>query len=381
MCGLAGLIGESKKPNLSYDLITKLFDKSEIRGIDASGFWATEIGNAGKVLYHKEPVKSSDFVKKDVWKQIAKHQIDLLLVHARGASRGFGDPNCNINNHPFTSSDKSLALIHNGKIEDYEYKSLRQKYEVKSECDSEIILRILENQTDNKSEFKDYEYPNRIAGIKEIFSLINDGHMAVAAGERLIDGSRLLWIFRNKYRPLWVIDLRELLGQVFFISEPNIWDEALSEINNKQLIKSQKLIEIPHEEIWFFKITEQNRHPLKVQRFEVSKSEDLEPWTYDGVYNQIQDKSEAFEIVSSLTETDEIIGKKKTYTPEIFYEDSYIKDLDNKCDLLKERIDSIQITVQQLNQEQSMSRMDFEQLLEMLDQQKKQLDEIEHLLR
>ena len=61
MCGLAGYIGSSKKPKISYELATALFDSLEIRGMDASGIWGTEPGN-GSIIYHKEPVNSSRFI-------------------------------------------------------------------------------------------------------------------------------------------------------------------------------------------------------------------------------------------------------------------------------------------------------------------------------
>jgi hypothetical protein len=44
--------------------------------------------------------------------------------------------------------------------------------------------------------------------------------------------------------------VREALGQIFFVSDPNIWDAAVAECkNNKSIIKSQKLIELPEDEI------------------------------------------------------------------------------------------------------------------------------------
>ena len=67
MCGIAGYIGKSKRPKFTYDLITGIFDKLEARGLDASGVYGTEFGEYGKVIYHKEPTRSSDFVKQDFW--------------------------------------------------------------------------------------------------------------------------------------------------------------------------------------------------------------------------------------------------------------------------------------------------------------------------
>lgn len=353
-----------------------LLTKSEARGTDAAGFWATEIGNDGKILYHKEPVSSSHFVKNDIWKQAGNCPLDMLLAHARGASKGSGVPSCNINNHPFLNSDKSLALIHNGKVEDYEYHALIQKYEVKSKCDSEIILRILEAAKENP------DYPRRISGILDVFSLINYGHMACAVGERISDGTRFLWLFRNKHRPLWIVDLRNYLGQVFFVSEPNIWKESVSELkHSKHIFKSQKLIEIPSEEIWLFTIDIANRHPTGVQRFEISKESSI-PWVFDGEYHKILHKNQDNEIITNLSENDDLICKKQTKTPPLeVYNPLSIIDLETKCKKIKDSIDSIYIAAQQALEESSLSNADFEQLLDLLDSQDRSLVEMESLLR
>ena len=42
MCGLFGFIGDSNNPDLTKDLSTHLFVKTQIRGTDASGFYCAE---------------------------------------------------------------------------------------------------------------------------------------------------------------------------------------------------------------------------------------------------------------------------------------------------------------------------------------------------
>jgi predicted glutamine amidotransferase len=304
MCGITGFIGHSKNPNLSHQLITRLFEKSERRGVDASGYWATEIGKDGRVFYHKEPVRSSQFVKSAPWELVGDQELDLLLVHARGASKGVGEPSNNINNHPFTSFDRSIALIHNGRVDDCEYKALLKKYKVTSECDSEILLRIFEAAENcSLDALGGVEMPHRIAGIRDIFSFINSGHMAVAIGERRTDGSRVMWIFRNKHRPLWVVDMREELGQVFFVSEPSIWESAVA-ICDHRLRFSHKLIELPTEEIWQFKTTED--WP-EVKKYVVGK-ELVRKWEFDGEQCEPIRREPTFEVVTDLDEQDRVFA-------------------------------------------------------------------------
>lgn len=239
ICGIAGYIGSSKNINVSFYLITKLLECSESRGQDASGYWAVEKGENGRVFYNKMPIKASLFVDEDCWKLISKIDIDLFLTHARGASPGYGNPAINENNHPFVNEDKSVALVHNGKLNDVEYVFLKNDYHPVTECDSEMILKI-------------FEIHNNLDGIKDIFSLLGEGHMAVAIGQKQLK-NRNLWLFRNKHRPLWLVDVRDFLGQVFFVSDPNFWQEAVKDAPYaKQIKRCQKLVEIKPEEVWLF---------------------------------------------------------------------------------------------------------------------------------
>ena len=267
MCGISGYIGKSKNQSITHDLITRVFSRTESRGTDAAGFWGTS--SCGKIFYYKEPVRSSALVKMGVWRQLKSQSLDLLLVHARAASQG--EPQINKNNHPFISANKETSLIHNGRIPEFD--SLKQMFQVISDCDSEVLLRIIEagdfyNENDVFKEFAELpiKIGRRMMGIRDVFSLITQGHMAVAVGQRS-QAERNLWLFRNQFRSLWVIDLRESLGQVFFCSTPDIWQDAL--LNCGFNLKEQKLIELPPEEVWHFSANDER--PANVSRYKVCK--------------------------------------------------------------------------------------------------------------
>lgn len=282
MCGISGFIGKSKNPAVSYQLLTKLFEKTEVRGIDASGFWAVESGVNGKVYFHKEPVKAPQFIKKDIWRRLSKVDMDLAVVHCRQASQG--QPANNKNNHPFVSHNRRLALVHNGKINGGEYDALKKLYEVTSDCDSEVLLRIIEGPL-NPVEIPgcDDHHSRRLEGVREIYSLLNHSHMAVAIGERFDDGRRTLILFRNQYRPIWAADMRGTLGQVFFVSTPDIWNAAVHECKAvaAHLGRQQKLSEIPPEEVWSFQVAS-GGHCDGVQRYSVARTGRIRPWSYSG---------------------------------------------------------------------------------------------------
>lgn len=356
--------------------MTKLFEKSESRGIDASGFYATEKGSDGVVVYHKEPTRTREFVKKNVWKDLSKYDCNMILCHARGASKGVGEPSINSNNHPFISQDKSLCLIHNGRVDDVEYNSLKQKYIVKSNCDSEILLRILENSS--FIEKPDEVMPPEItSGIMNVFSLINEGHMAVAVGKRGNNGERWLWLFRNMYRPLWVVDTRDSLGQLFFISEPSIWEDALRECSTlKGFSRSQKLIEIPEGQIWCFKIDSESIHANSFLKYEVIKSE-IKPWLFDGIKHEIKQVDTSIKFISELDEFDRL---KKTESQIVIPSNLRLDVLDRKCDQIIDVVNNIRQYAEQLAQENSITSLEFEELLADLESKRKELEEISSII-
>lgn len=246
MCGIAGNLGISKDPELSFKIATNVFRELEARGKDAAGFWGTNQVN--DVIFHKQPIRSSELIRTKKWGEVNEFNPNLLLLHARAASKDVGIPSENSNNHPFTNEDKSLCLIHNGRIPEFDL--LKKAFPVFSDCDSEILLRIIEAAE------------NRMRGIERIFSFINHGHMAVALGEMMID-SRHLWLFRNRHRLLCAIDLQEFLGQIWFCSTIEIWEKA-----TYGLIKKQRYTTIPSKEVWHLQCDEDNKKQF--QRFKVT---------------------------------------------------------------------------------------------------------------
>lgn len=319
MCGIAGFIGESKLPDVSFQLINKLFEHLEVRGKDAAGFWGTQAGD-GKTLYHKEPGRPSAFVKKQVWKDVSKLNPNVLLVHAREASQGVGLPSTNKNNHPFVNSDLSVGLCHNGRIPQNVYEELVKKYEVRTNCDSELLLRIFESghlyeAQDIETEFseEDATIASRLMGLRDIWSSVFRAHMAVAIGERLSEGGRRLWLFRNDYRTLWVADARDQLGQIFFVSTPEIWQAAIFDCPAAWQVLSKSKVpkyDLTPEEIWCFEINKER--PIVTDegfhKFVVEQSGEYEPWKPDGKKIAAGKINLSGDVYTELDENEEIKG-------------------------------------------------------------------------
>lgn len=318
MCGIAGFIGLSKKPKASYEIMTSLFDFLEIRGIDASGVWATEAGENGKVYYQKESIKSSEFVAKKFWKDLQAPKLNLLIAHARATSKGGGHAFVNSNNHPFVSLDRRIGMVHNGTLDEATF--LSKKYQCFSKTDSEVILRIFENGIKEKVEIGEIssKMAHRLAGIRDIWSVITKGAMAVAIGEREESSERNLFLFRNEQRPLWIADLRDSLGQIFFFSSPDVWYQAMFDCSESvsKAIKNQKIIEIPSNEVWVLSVDDKNPQIQTEQfyRFKIDVQESGIDWGEE--YFKIQPAKSK---ISVVTELDDHEMLKSSATKMVYY--------------------------------------------------------------
>lgn len=344
-----------------------MLERSEIRGVDASGYWGVD--KLGEVYYHKEPTRSGLFVRKAVWSALRDRQTDVMIVHARGASKGVGLPSDNGNNHPFTSSDRSLALVHNGRIDDCEYSVLKKKYAVKTDCDSEILIRIIQAAEADQSR-------NRLGGISDVFGLINHGHMAVAVAERVSADERSLWLFRNQHRPLWLVDLRSQLGQIFFMSEPAIWQEALSSCPiAKSAIDSVKVVELPPYEIWEFNIDQSQRVCSHVVRYMVQKGKER-PWEMQGPIVPLRQVDPPF-LVHTMLDDDDLIDQER------YSCDSGLRLdlLNDRCDSLIDAVNDVRQASEAMTQDGLLSKDGFDCIVSSLDGKLRELEELVSLAR
>lgn len=130
MCGIVGYKGKK----ISVKLIVDTLKLLEYRGYDSSGIAFKN----GSILEIK---KNEGKVEKlyEVLNFDGDVQSELMVAHTRWATHGI--PN-DVNAHPHVSG--SLALVHNGIIENYkEVKDRLKGYEFKSETDSEVIVHLI----------------------------------------------------------------------------------------------------------------------------------------------------------------------------------------------------------------------------------------------
>jgi len=133
MCGIFGYVGGKFSPDVLVDGIRRL----EYRGYDSWGIAA----NVNNQLYiHKAPGK----IAGDLPEDFPDSGLTCGIAHTRWATHGAPTAQ---NAHPHTNDSGTLAIVHNGIIENY--KSLKQKLEklghnFKSETDSEVIAHLVE---------------------------------------------------------------------------------------------------------------------------------------------------------------------------------------------------------------------------------------------
>ena len=133
MCGIVGYIGSKEAANLVVEGLKML----EYRGYDSAGIAVIDNHN---LTISKRKGKVSDLEKQ---LDYSKLHGTLAIGHTRWATHGA--PN-DVNAHPHTDSSGSIALIHNGIIENYSLiksQLAERGYSFTSDTDSEVLAVLI----------------------------------------------------------------------------------------------------------------------------------------------------------------------------------------------------------------------------------------------
>ncbi|MDO5820739.1 MAG: glutamine--fructose-6-phosphate transaminase (isomerizing) [Methanobrevibacter sp.] len=135
MCGIVGcVLKEKKAAPILLDSISKL----EYRGYDSVGI-ATAVDK--KINLKKDAGKIKEVDKKLDLKDM---EGSFGIAHVRWATHG--DPN-KTNSHPHLNMDRTIAVVHNGIIEnsaEIKEELIGEGYKFKSETDTEVIPHLLD---------------------------------------------------------------------------------------------------------------------------------------------------------------------------------------------------------------------------------------------
>ncbi len=134
MCGIVGYIG----PRDAYPILIKGLKRLEYRGYDSAGIALSN----GDLRLFKNIGRVKDLEASIVGENKTGN---IGIGHTRWATHG--EPN-QINAHPHYSQHKTLAMIHNGIIENYA--SLREEMQSRghdfiSETDTEVLIHLIED--------------------------------------------------------------------------------------------------------------------------------------------------------------------------------------------------------------------------------------------
>lgn len=133
MCGIFGYIG----PKNPLETVLEGLKKLEYRGYDSAGLAGIKDGE----LYHWKEVGKVYELEKDI--RAHPKDLDIAIAQTRWATHGGVTK---LNAHPHLSNSNTIALVHNGIIENYA--SLRESllnegYHFLSETDTEVIVHLI----------------------------------------------------------------------------------------------------------------------------------------------------------------------------------------------------------------------------------------------
>jgi glucosamine--fructose-6-phosphate aminotransferase (isomerizing) len=178
MCGIFAYKGE--KTNAA-ELVINGLKKLEYRGYDS---WGVAFKSDHKINIYKEVGKIGEFDVSTLREKInVPIESQMAMGHSRWATHG-GVTKANA--HPHYSQDESIAIVHNGIIENFSElrKELQEKgYEFRSETDTEVVAHLIQ----------EYKSLGHIEAIKKALSRLH-GRYAIlvlcAEDNRLIAARR-----------------------------------------------------------------------------------------------------------------------------------------------------------------------------------------------
>ena len=176
MCGIVGYIGHSSAPEIIVNGLRRL----EYRGYDSAGL---VILDGGRLRIHRRPGKVADLAALLATAPLSGR---VGLGHTRWATHGAPSE---ANAHPHVDCSGSLAVVHNGIIENYlplKQRLLLAGHEFRSQTDTEVIAHLLEEHLADGRDLME-----AVRGVlRELRGAYALGVVSTAAPDRLIVAKR-----------------------------------------------------------------------------------------------------------------------------------------------------------------------------------------------
>ncbi len=293
MCGIVGYIGTNNAVPYLIEGLSKL----EYRGYDSAGI-AVNVGNQLQIFKSKGRLKNLESI------------IDMNLPsvvgigHTRWATHGAPS---DINAHPHANQNQTIAVIHNGIIENYmeikEWLIKDKNIVFKSETDSEVIAHLI-----------DYYYTGDL--LDALYKAVDRMHGAYAIGVISKDEPNRLVAVR-KDSPL-IVGLGE--NENFIASDI---PALLKYTRNMLLIENDEFVDLTKDGVTIYNSLKQ---PVKRDVYEVTwdidsaEKEGFEHFTLKEIFEQPKGVRET--LLRRLNAENEIVLEGVSLTTDI------LKDID-----------------------------------------------------
>jgi glucosamine--fructose-6-phosphate aminotransferase (isomerizing) len=176
MCGIVGYIGHSSAPEIIVNGLRRL----EYRGYDSAGLVVLD---GGRLRIHRRPGKVADLAALLATAPLSGR---VGLGHTRWATHGAPSV---ANAHPHVDCSGSLAVVHNGIVENYlllKQRLLLAGHEFRSQTDTEVIAHLLEEHLADGRDLME-----AVRGVlRELRGAYALGVVSTAAPDRLIVAKR-----------------------------------------------------------------------------------------------------------------------------------------------------------------------------------------------
>jgi len=134
MCGIIGYVGKMEAPPILIEGLRRL----EYRGYDSAGL---AVVHEGKLQVRKKQGKIDEGLARLLEQQPVVGSIGI--GHTRWATHG---PPSDTNSHPHLDQSGTIAVVHNGVIENYDRlkeKLLKAGHTFRSDTDTEILAHLI----------------------------------------------------------------------------------------------------------------------------------------------------------------------------------------------------------------------------------------------
>lgn len=288
MCGIVGYVGTNKAVPYLIEGLSKL----EYRGYDSAGI-AVNVNEQLKVFKAKGRLKNLE--------SIIDMDMDSVvgIGHTRWATHGAPS---DVNAHPHTNSNDTIAVIHNGIIENYmeikEWLIHDKHVTFKSETDSEVIAHLIDFYYEGDLLDAVYKAVDRMEGAYAIGVIAKN------------EPNRLIAV--RKDSPL-IVGLGE--NENFIASDI---PALLKYTRNMMLIENDEFVDLNKDEV---KIYNSLKQPVKRNIYEVTwdidsaEKEGFEHFTLKEIFEQPKGVRET--LLRRLNANDEIVLEGVNLSKEI----------------------------------------------------------------